>query len=251
MEELALAVGRQAEAVRLGDGPVHVPLDVRDRRARRGPRTARRTRWSTTSGRDMSRTSCWRLSVRGRPGTPIAQSGCASNSRLRCADHLGLDPEAEPDAQRLDLARRAPSRPFGQLAPVDEPVAERRVVRVALAEPAVVEHEQLDAEVARRGRDLDQLRLVEVEVGRLPVVDEDRPRPVAPRPAGEPLAVQAVERVAHRRRARRPSRRGSPRASGTTAPGSSVQAKVFGLMPIRTRVVSNGSTSASARKLPE
>ena len=71
VEELALAVGWQAGAVRLGDVPVHVPLDVGDRSARRGPRTGRRTRWSTTSGRDMSRTSCWRLSVRGRPGMPI------------------------------------------------------------------------------------------------------------------------------------------------------------------------------------
>ena len=35
------------------------------------------------------------------------------------------------------------------------------------------------------------------------------------------------------------------------APGSSVQMNVFGLIPIRTRVVSNGSTSASAMKLPE
>ena len=42
-------------------------------------------------------------------------------------------------------------------------------------------------------------------------------------------------------------------ASGVAkvAPGSSVQLKLFGLIPIRTRVVSNGSTSASAMKLPE
>ena len=34
-------------------------------------------------------------------------------------------------------------------------------------------------------------------------------------------------------------------------PGSSVQVKVFGLMPSRTRAVSNMPTSTSARKLPE
>ncbi len=40
------------------------------------------------------------------------------------ADHLGLDPQTEPDAERLDLGRQAVET-VGQLAPVDEPVPER------------------------------------------------------------------------------------------------------------------------------
>ena len=97
------------------------------------------------------------------------------------ADHLGLDPQPECQAERLDRPGEAVDA-AGELAPIDDPVAERESFGVARAEPAVVEHEQLDAEVARRGRDLEQPRLVEVEVGRLPVVEQDRPRRVAPPP---------------------------------------------------------------------
>ncbi len=111
------------------------------------------------------------------------------------ADHLRLDPKPEPQAERLDRARQ-PVDPVGQLAAVDEPVAERGRVVVALSEPAVVEDEQLDPQFAGDGRHRQQPLGVEVEVRALPVVDLDRPRPVAPRPAGEPISEQAVERVA-------------------------------------------------------
>ncbi len=54
------------------------------------------------------------------------------------------------------------------------------------------------------------------------------PRPVAPRPARQSLAVEAVERVAHRPEPGRPSRRGPPRASEGRArferPGERVRA---------------------------
>src|SRR4051794_27436881 len=113
------------------------------------------------------------------------------------ADHLGLDPQTESDPERLDL-RRNTVEAAGQLPPVDEPVAERRVVRIALAEPAVVEDEQLDTEVARGRGDLDELRLIEAEVGCLPVVEEDRPRPASPAPARQPVAIEPVKRIAHR-----------------------------------------------------
>ena len=87
--------------------------------------------------------------------------------------------------ERLEAAR--------ELAPVDDPVAQRRVVLVAPPEPAIVEHEQLDAEVLRLARDPDDPLVVEVEVGRLPVVEHDRTLAVAPRAARHPLPVQAVE----------------------------------------------------------
>ena len=117
--------------------------------SRTWPRT--RSRWSTTSARPRSRTSCWRLSVRGRPGMPIAQSGWAANSSLSALTISGSiqSPKSSPSAV-IRLA--TPSSPSGSFAPVDEPVAERGRVVVAGAEPAVVEDEQLDAELARRRR---------------------------------------------------------------------------------------------------
>ena len=111
------------------------------------------------------------------------------------AHHLGLDPQPEEHAERLDPPGDA-GDPVRQLAQVDGPVAERGRVVVALAEPAVVEHEQLDAELVGDPGDLDELVLGELEVRPLPVVDEHRPRPVAPDAAGEPLAVQPVVGVA-------------------------------------------------------
>ena len=113
------------------------------------------------------------------------------------ADHLGLDPDPEAEPQRLDPGGDA-GEAVRELARVDEPVAERRRVVVARTEPSVIEDEQLDAKIARRLGDPQQLRLVEVEIGRLPVVDEDRPRGVAPGATGEPVAVEPVEGVAHR-----------------------------------------------------
>ena len=97
----------------------------------------------------------------------MAQSGWARNRSLSAADHLRLDPQAEAEPERGDPPGEA-VEPVGQLAPVDDPVAERAVVGIALAEPAVVEDEQLDAEVACRRGDRDEPVGVEVEVGRPP-----------------------------------------------------------------------------------
>ena len=113
------------------------------------------------------------------------------------ADHLRLDPQPEAEPERLDLGGE-PVDPAWQLAPIDDPVAQRAVVRIPGAEPPVIEDEQLDPEVAGGGGDVEQPRLVEVEVGRFPGVEEDRPWGVAPAPACEALAIQRVERIAHR-----------------------------------------------------
>ncbi len=87
--------------------------------------------------------------------------------------------------------------PLGSLRRVHDPVAERPVIRVPPAEPAIVEHEQLHAQVPRDRRDGDQALLVEVEVRSFPVVEQHGPLPVAPLPAGKPRPEQSVERVAH------------------------------------------------------
>ena len=114
------------------------------------------------------------------------------------ADHLGLDPEAELDAERLDLRRES-------VEAVRAACAGRRTSRRATSRPSRAGRtsRRRGRTARRRGRaptsrSRRSFDLVEAEVGRLPVVDEDRPRRVAPRAAREPLAIEAVERVAHR-----------------------------------------------------
>ena len=150
--------------------------------------------WSTTSGWAKSSTSCCRLSVRSRPGTPIAQSGCARNRSLSALTISGSIHSPNLSPRRVDVARQR-LEPARQLAQVDGPVAERRVVVVAAPEPAVVEDEQLDAQARRLARDRDEPVVVEVEVGPLPVVEHHRPRAVAPRAPRQPIPVQPVERL--------------------------------------------------------
>ena len=111
-------------------------------------------------------------------------------------DHLELDPNAELHAARLDLLRE-PVNPVRQTVGVDRPVTEPRMIRRARTEPAVIEHEKLHAALRRHIRDGEQLLLRKVEVGRLPVVDEDGAHLVAPCAACQPPLIEAVIRAAH------------------------------------------------------
>ena len=194
MEELALAVGRDRRRPGLGDVAVHVPLDVVDRRAREHRRQRVRDVVHDLGPRVVEHQllPALRPPAAGDADRPV---GVGAEQVAVRVDHLGLDPDAELQPQALDVPdqRLDPAR---QLAPVDDPVAERRVVVVATAEPAVVEDEQLDAQGLGSPRDAHDPVVVEVEVGRLPVVEDDGARAVAPRAARQPLAVQAVERLA-------------------------------------------------------
>ena len=120
MEELALAFGGQGEAVRLRDVAVHVPLDIGDGRAREdlgqnleevvpdlGARHVQHELLATLGPRPSRDADC-PVGMRGEQITPLA-------------DHLGLDPQAEPKADPFDLSRQAVDA-AGQLTPVGEPV---------------------------------------------------------------------------------------------------------------------------------
>ena len=194
VEELALAVGRQRPTRRLGDVPVHVPLDVGDRPAAENLREHVEQVVDDLRPGQVEHVLAAMLGSRpaGHADCPVRMLG---KQPAALADHLRLDPQAELHAQGGDLAGQAVD-PVGQLAPVDGPVAERAGVVVAGPEPAVVEDEQLDPQVAGDLGDGQQLGLVEVEVGSFPVIDQDRPRPVAPVAPGESLAVQPVIGVA-------------------------------------------------------
>ena len=187
-------------------------------RARRGPSASAPKRWSTTSGRDRSSTSCWRLSVRGRPGTPMAQSGWSAKSSLSALTISGSIHSPKPMPERLDLA--GPARRARSAA-----CAGRRTSRRARScRRRAGRTSRRRGRTARRPSSRDAVAisssfaLVEVEVRALPVVDQHRARPVAPRAAGQPLAVQRGGRRRSGRRDPRPSRRGRPPGRRTPRP---------------------------------
>ena len=109
-------------------------------------------------------------------------------------DHLRLDPEADLHAELANHVdeRVEPRRPH---VVVDVPVAETGRVVAAMPEPAVVEHEPLDAD--RRGRlgEAPQPLEVVVEVDRLPRVQHDRSRPAGMARAGAHVAMDARRRA--------------------------------------------------------
>ena len=213
--ELALAVRRERRAPRLGHPAVHVPLHVGDGRARedRRPGPARGGR-RPPAGRGRGRAAGAPPSAAGR-GSPIAQSGWAANSSLRSLTISGSIqiPNRRPSAS---IRRARPSIPFGSLRRSTNQSPSERVVVVALAEPAVVEHEQLDPEVAGDLGDRDEPVLVEVEVGALPVVHEDRAVAVAPGCRAPAARGTADGTRRSSRRGRRSCGRGPPR--GGSAP---------------------------------
>ncbi|MNW57583.1 hypothetical protein D3C74_354000 [compost metagenome] len=89
------------------------------------------------------------------------------------------------------------SQSAGQLAPVFKPVAKRAVVAVAFAEPAVIEHEEFDAERTRFLGDGCDFVGIKIEISRFPVVDENRTGLVAVNAAAQPGPVKPVIGTRH------------------------------------------------------
>ena len=110
--------------------------------------------------------------------------------------HFRLHPKAELEAHGVDLFGKAVDA-GGQLLFVDRPIAERALIVVAFAEPAVVEHKQLRADVLGGLRDAENLLFVKVEIGRFPVVDEDRTVLVLPIAAHDVFFDERVHVLAH------------------------------------------------------
>lgn len=109
-------------------------------------------------------------------------------------DHLRLDPQTELHAETTDGVheRREPLRPDHR---VDSPVAEPRGVVPASEEPAVVQHEALDADSGGALGQRQERREVVVEVDRLPRVERDRARPRRVRGPCPQLGVEARGQV--------------------------------------------------------
>ena len=222
--QVRLAIRRQRARPRVGDGPVGVPLHVRDARVlREGPVEHRCLELAHVG---PQRVECelvamlsWRATVAQHPvGMGVVQ--------LRDGvDHLGFEPDAEADPP-VDGRLRERSESRRQLHRVAVPVAQAGRVVVAgerRAEPAVVEQEQLGADVRTAVDQLDDAGLVEVEERRLPVVRHDRPHPL--RVAQHPVKGPAVE---PRRDRAAPRRRPDPRDGRCHEPGARIEHVVRG-----------------------
>ena len=111
-------------------------------------------------------------------------------------DHLRLEPETKFQAQSIDLFRQF-FHAAADFIFVNEPVAQRALIAVALTEPAVIQHEHFDTAVGSFFGDGEDFFVVKVEVGGFPVVDQYRTGFVTPFTATEVAAVQLVEGAGH------------------------------------------------------
>lgn len=84
-----------------------------------------------------------------------------------------------------------------QLVLVDHPVAQGAHVVVPLAEPAIVQYKGIDAQSLAAVDDTEQLLLVEVEIGGLPVIDDDGTHLVADAGMAQMMPEGVVEILGH------------------------------------------------------
>ena len=195
VEELLLAVGRERRRTDFGQMAVGIPLDVFDRGA-------------VEDGADRPEEVIDHLRLRHIQHqllTPFRARTARNRQhplRMRPKEfavarhHLRLEPQSELEPQFVDPLHQRRKSPL-ELRFEDEPVAETASVVVAVAEPAVGEHQHLNAEPSGVLRNPDQFFGVEVEVGRLPVVHQNRTLAVAPVTADQMAAEEIVEGAAH------------------------------------------------------
>ena len=109
-------------------------------------------------------------------------------------DHFGLNPESEIHFEVVDAINQG-LQPLGKLLRVDGPIAEAGVVVVALAEPAIVDHEEFDTELGGLGGEIHLALFVDGESGGLPGIVEHGAQ-AGGDAAGENLfACKAVQRA--------------------------------------------------------
>ena len=113
--------------------------------------------------------------------------------RIR-ADGFRLEPEAELQPHRIQLFAES-LQAVRELFGVYGVIAEAAGIAVTLAEPAVVEHEQLAAQLLCKLSEPQELRLREVEHTALPAVIDDGTGPVFPIRRNERFVHIAAEAV--------------------------------------------------------
>ena len=195
MRYLALPLTRQPVASEIAQRTVHVPFDIRNI----GPGEylfhhavdclnnlgVRKIQHQLVPGKAGS--TAFYVYAPVRVGT--VKIGVGGN-------HFWLEPDPELHAEFIHFINEG-LQPAFEFFFIHDPVAERAVVIVAFAEPAVVHDQHLDAESGRFSGYRQQLFGIEVEVCTLPVVDQDRPLFVPVRAPDKVIAVKVVECPRH------------------------------------------------------
>ena len=195
MEELALALGGQLGAGGLGDVAVAVPFYVGD--VVLGEHVVHLLEDVVPH---VLAGHVQHVLLPGDGGHPaLGADGPVGMGAVQIAvgaDHLRLVPDAELDSQVVHPLNQV-GEPAFQLLLVDPPVAQGPLVVVAVAKPAVVHHQHVDAQLFGALGELHQLVVVKVEVGGLPAVDEQGALLFGPLAAAQVVQVEVVEGAAH------------------------------------------------------
>ena len=175
MEHLALTLRRAGMAVNIGDIAVHIPLDVINGMIHQQARQALgQIVDHFRSGQiqhQLVAAHCG-LSARQRKG-PIRMR----TIQIRIlVDHLRLNPNAKAHVHGMHASNQIIER-SAQLLFVDHPIAEACIIVLhTAAEPAIVQHHHIHAQLGSLLGDCSNLVAVEIKICRFPVVDQHRTR---------------------------------------------------------------------------
>ncbi|MNW59923.1 hypothetical protein D3C74_378770 [compost metagenome] len=172
VSRFSLALRRQGSRANLSHMPVHIPFDISNRSRCQDAADriddivaylrARQIQNQLVAGLAASAVRHMQAPVR---------IGAVQFAVRR--HHLRFEPEAELHTEPSDPFHQV-RQTLRQLAGIHEPVAQRSGIVIAAAEPAVVKHEQLNAQCLAGAGDIFDFVCIEVEVGSFPVVDQHR-----------------------------------------------------------------------------
>ncbi|MNI25186.1 hypothetical protein D3C73_788250 [compost metagenome] len=168
----SLALRRQGGRADLGHMPVHIPFDIGDRCRCQNAANGINDIVAYLRARQIQNQLVAGLAASAvrHMQAPVGMGAVQLAVRRH---HLRFEPEAELHAEPSDPFHQI-RQALRQLAGIHEPVAQRSGVVIAAAEPAVVKHEQLDAQRLAGTGDIFDFVGIEVEVGSFPVVDQHR-----------------------------------------------------------------------------
>ena len=190
VRRFALPLGRQTGGIDVGKDAVHVPLDII--RARLGKDLAhffddKPHRFGIGQIENALVASLGMQPLR-RGHRPV---GMLRVELALDADHLRLDPDAELQTRGVDAFPQS-FESVRQLLGIGVPVAEGVAVVVSLAEPAVVHDQHFNAQFLGGGGKPQQRMLGDIEITRLPTVEQHGTGLVFPLAADNMFTHKAV-----------------------------------------------------------
>ena len=191
MGKLTLVPRIQAQTVFITDAAVHVPLHIADRctaQNRADPLQNIIADFPPGIIQNQLIASKARLALRRR-NRPVRVLPVQIAVHRYC---LRLKPDSEQHSILCDLFRHALKR-TAKLLLIGIPVAQRTVIAVPSAKPAVIHDEQLNSHTMRFSGDGNQLLTGKIKVRCLPVVNQNRTPFVLPRSAAHIFPNGLVE----------------------------------------------------------